>query len=86
MRSLTGPGMQDRYSDANVAKVKAVNVRTATTVPYAGVTVVPNPAPDTIAVLLVTKTTAGAGSDAQVVPGVQIVTVDSNTDRVTNAQ
>lgn len=79
MRSLVGPELQDRYSDANVAKVKAVNLHTVTTVPYAGVTSARDGSCD---ILLVTRTTDATRAQAGSVSAVQVLTVDIATSRV----
>jgi len=79
MRSLVGPGLQDLYTDAKVAKVRAANLHLKVTAVQAGVTAA---RPDSCDVLV--AAVLGDATNPQSTPMTQfsLVTVDESTNRI----
>ncbi|WP_018179637.1 hypothetical protein [Jongsikchunia kroppenstedtii] len=80
MRSLVGPGMQDRYTDAKVAKVRSLGLHTTTTVSHAGVTAA---RPGSCDVLVVAATTDATAPQSAPAGRILLLTVDEATNRIT---
>ena len=80
MRSLVGPGLQDRYTDAKVAKVRSLGLHTTTTVSHAGVTAA---RPGSCDVLVVAATTDATAPQSAPAGRILLLTVDEATNRIT---
>lgn len=80
MRSLVGPGLQDRYTDAKVAKVRALGLHTTTTVSHAGVTAA---RPGSCDVLVVAATADANAPQSPAAARILLLTVDESTNLIT---